>query len=408
MKIFLFIFLSLFSSCTRSGNDKILSGHWEGKINSGGRALSIIFDISSEKFYYSIPEMLLFSQPVSKWEVNGDEFTMEIEGKEPIIVEGAIKESTINASIDIEDITLSLNRTSREPVFYEEEEVSYKSDGVLISGTLIKPKTAQPYPVIVFVHGSGKMTRETMRSRAYMLVESGAGALIFDRRGKGSSEGDTSRILPISVMTNDVIAAVKFLKSRGDIDSSKIGLYGLSQGAWVAPNAAYLCRDVSFLITISAPGITPDAQNEYVVNNVVQKELNKIFEKNPWHNYSGRREDSLLNYSNRNNMEESGTEIVPGFSRFDPLEAWSNITIPVLCVWGEKDDIVPPELSRTNIENALSKAGNTKYTLKTFEGANHTIKLVNEETKFAGKWEICARGSNEFIAGWLKNTVLKK
>ena len=106
-----------------------------------------------------------------------------------------------------------------------------------------------------------------------MFVENGSAALIFDRRGKGKSGGDTSRILPIAVMTGDVINAVKFLKERNDIDNSKIGLYGLSQGGWVAPNTASLCSDVDFLITISAPAITPDEQNSYVVDNIIKKQI---------------------------------------------------------------------------------------------------------------------------------------
>ncbi|MEO8511974.1 MAG: alpha/beta fold hydrolase [Ignavibacteria bacterium] len=405
----LFSVLVMFFTCSNRYEHQSLNGHWEGEISSEGKSLKILFDISAEKFLYDIPDLGLFGEPASKWDITGNDINFEIEGRENINVTGSLENNKIIAEIEgSDDIQLTLNRASNDPVFYSEEEVTYKSDGVVISGTLIKPKSNQPYPVIVFVHGSGKMIRETMRSRAYMFVQNGSAVLIFDRRGKGKSEGDTSRILPISVMTGDVIAGVEFLKERKDIDKKKIGLYGLSQGGWVVPNAVSLCKDVTFIIAVSAPGITPDEQNDYVVDNIVKNEVKKFTKINKWIeefdttiNSYMEQESSFREKSNKN-----GTEIVPGFSGFNPIPAWESITIPVLAVWGELDEIVPHNKSRIKIENALKKSGNNSYTLKTFDGANHVIKLAGEKEKFAGKWEVTAPGSNEFIAGWFKKTIL--
>ena len=62
-----------------------------------------------------------------------------------------------------------------------------------------------------------------------------------------------------------------------------------------------------------------------------------------------------------------------GFN-YDPVPDFQKITIPVLCIWGELDKIVPAQGSRLIIDKALSKAGNLDYTLKIF--ANDTSNNV--------------------------------
>lgn len=396
-------------TCSNTIVDQSLKGHWEGEMVCNGRSLAIRFNVSAEKFLYDIPGLGLFGQPVSTHDITGTNFTFTIAGKEEITAKGTINNDELSADIDgTEDISIKMDRTSNVPVFFSEEELSYTSDGTKISGTLIRPNGPGPFPLIVFVHGSGKMTRETMRSVANMFVESGSAAFIFDRRGKGKSDGDTARILPISVMAGDVINAVDFLKNIKDIDSGKIGLYGLSQGGWVVPYAASLCPDVDFLITVSAPGITPDEQNSFVVNNIVQKQIRKVYEKNEWGKYLSPADinglDSINNVKSKSEYGE--TEVVKGFSWFDPIPAWKKINIPVLAVWGSADDIVPPVESMNNIRNALGN--NKNCTFRIFEGANHIMKMPEVKDKFAGKWEMIAPGSGEFILEWFRNIVLTR
>lgn len=374
---------------------------------SSGRTLNISFDVSDSKFLYDIPELGVYGESIYSREVEGNDFTLEIENRETIVVTGTAINNIIDAKIrGIDDISISLSRVSANPVFFAEEELSFYSEGAKLSGTLIKPLTREPFPVIVYVHGSGKMTRETMRNWAYMLVKEGTAGFIFDRRGKGSSEGDTSRILPISVMTGDVIAAVDMLKNRKDIDKTKIGLFGLSQGGWVAPNAASVSKDIAFLITVSAPGITPDEQNDYVIDKIVEKYVDNAMGNNKWNGLAEGDSNNTFRHREKN-FSKSDTEIVPGFSMFDPLPVWSKIGIPVLGLWGGSDRIVPPDESKRKIEAALTSAGNRKFDLKIFEGANHVLKLDDINEKFAGKWDVAAPGSTAYIADWLRKNVIE-
>ena len=55
--------------------------------------------------------------------------------------------------------------------------------------------------------------------------------LIYDKRGVGESTGDW-RTATFSDLAEDALGAVELLKEHQQIDPSRIGLFGLSQGGW--------------------------------------------------------------------------------------------------------------------------------------------------------------------------------
>ena len=57
-------------------------------------------------------------------------------------------------------------------------------------------------------------------------------------------------------LAGDALAAVELLKKRGDVNPQQIGLWGHSEGAYVAPIAAAQSKDVAFVIGFSGPGVT--------------------------------------------------------------------------------------------------------------------------------------------------------
>ncbi len=58
-------------------------------------------------------------------------------------------------------------------------------------------------------------------------------------------------------MAEDALAGVQLLKSRKDINPNQIGIFGGSQGGWVAPLAASRSKDVAFVITSAGSAFTP-------------------------------------------------------------------------------------------------------------------------------------------------------
>jgi fermentation-respiration switch protein FrsA (DUF1100 family) len=70
-----------------------------------------------------------------------------------------------------------------------QQEASFQSGDITLSGTLMLPGTEGPYPAIIFVHGSGPETRDNSRYNATWLNAIGYAALIYDKRGTGKSGG---------------------------------------------------------------------------------------------------------------------------------------------------------------------------------------------------------------------------
>jgi hypothetical protein len=56
------------------------------------------------------------------------------------------------------------------------------------------------------------------------------------------------------------LPAVEYLKSRSEIDKHRIGVWGLSRGGWLGPLAASRSKDISFVIAVSGPGVSPGEQ----------------------------------------------------------------------------------------------------------------------------------------------------
>ena len=109
------------------------------------------------------------------------------------------------------------------------EEVSFRSsDGLRLEGWFIPSRNGAT--VIAFPGRSGpqKHTR--------MLVEHGYGVLLFDRRGEGASEGDPNAFGWVG--DRDLHAATDYLRSRPDVDASRIGAIGLSVGGEMLIHAA--------------------------------------------------------------------------------------------------------------------------------------------------------------------------
>ncbi|HYD13867.1 MAG TPA: CocE/NonD family hydrolase [Allosphingosinicella sp.] len=133
-------------------------------------------------------------------------------------------------------------RTLRRLATYRAEEVSFTSrDGTRLTGTLFLPSRGRRHAAVVVTHGSGATGRNgfngTIRFIAEAYARRGIAALIYDKRGTGSSTGDWERD-GLDDLADDAAAALRFLAGRADIRADRLGLSGASQATWVLPMAA--------------------------------------------------------------------------------------------------------------------------------------------------------------------------
>lgn len=305
---------------------------------------------------------------------------------------------------------------------YRQEQVRFRNGNVTLAGTLLSPPTGGRHPAIIFHEGSGDWTRDdTWFSRPVdLFLKHGVAVLLYDKRGVGSSTGDwhTSSYTDLA---DDLLAGVRLLKSRRDINPRQIGVRGFSQGGWIASLAAARSRDVAFIMYISASGagtieeqdtasllakMRGDGFSEAEIEEArrfVRLTYDAPHSREAWQ----RLQTALPNARNqrwfsrtigglhRDNWVWQQRRLNAGY---DPAITFRRVRCPVLIIFGEKDN---PSQGIARIEQALREAGNRDYTVRVFPGADHDLD-VGHPTDGRIDW---AEGFLELLTNWTLQRV---
>jgi len=92
--------------------------------------------------------------------------------------------------------------------------------------------------------------RNGPQRQARMLARHGYGVLLFDRRGEGRSEGQPNTFGWGG--EEDIKAAIRYLKTRDDVDPKRIGGIGLSVGGELMLEAAAETKDLKAVVSEGA------------------------------------------------------------------------------------------------------------------------------------------------------------
>ena len=104
--------------------------------------------------------------------------------------------------------------------------VNFKArDGVKLQGWYRPTRNGA---TVIVLHGGGGNRTGAMR-HARMLVRHGYGVFVYDARGRGRSEGVQNAFG--WGWDEDVAGAVRYLKTRPEVDATKLAGLGLSTGA---------------------------------------------------------------------------------------------------------------------------------------------------------------------------------
>ena len=309
---------------------------------------------------------------------------------------------------------------------YREEEVAFASPAGALGGRLLLPSIRGPAPAVVLLGGAGSADRnQDYFVVADVLARNGFAALVYDKRGTGSSSGDWRTAAP-SDLADDAIAALHFLRSRTDIDRDRIGFYGFSEGGLVAAIAASRNRRVAFLVTISSPGVPRSVyeprwvESELRAASFSHGEITAALEFVGLEDrfVNGRADWSQLEHASRAARAKRwfaytwmGIFNVEGqdhwawawrrlHNRVDPARAFSRVRSPVLAIWGGMDTYAP-ELNRAAVGQALKRGRSRPYQLKVFARADHLIQEESDED--CGR--TYAAGYFDTLVHWTRRTV---
>ena len=318
-----------------------------------------------------------------------------------------------------------------------EECVAFDSRGAKLSGTLLLPSGGGPHPAVVSLHGSGREDRSFNLSLGRHFAKAGTAWLAYDKRGVGKSSGDwhqlADRPRSFHILAEDATAGLRFLLNRNDINSTQVGLWGGSQGGYVGVLATAQCEDVAFLICESTPGVDTDRQMAYAITRALESgghepveiklalrqrsrcmELLRLaaLDEGKFHEFREIVLDAVKGgihhefvvpraWVEMGDIETNLHSLVeaersrPGYV-YDPKPYLQRIRVPFLAVYGQNDDLVPVEESRAVISQAFRKAGNDRFEMKTFAGADHNLRMPD------GTF---ATGYIELMLEWLETLV---
>ncbi|MEV4092069.1 alpha/beta hydrolase family protein [Streptosporangium saharense] len=250
-------------------------------------------------------------------------------------------------------------------------EVDFHGEGGLaMHGTVLTKATAEPAagaglsggtaeagrPGVVLVHGAGTgVPRTKLLGEAVEFARRGMAVLIYDKRATGYSLFDRS----YSQLADDALGAVAALRTQPGVDPAKVGIWGLSEGGWVAPLAASRSKDIAFVVVVGANGLAPLRQQTWAV----AAGLRKAGVTGP---LVDRAELNLYR-----TIADGGLFPEP---YYDPVPSLTSVRQPVLAIWGTHDLLTPPKESPPIFSRALG--GNKHYVAHFFPDADHAAHLT--------------------------------
>ncbi len=276
-------------------------------------------------------------------------------------------------------------------------------------------------PAVMLIHGSGQTDRTAVRYYADMFARQGVAALAYDKRGVGQSQGAKQawRRFNLTDLAADAAAGARYLQTRPDADSTRVSLFGVSQGGWVAPLAARLLGDARFIVTVSAT-LTTIAED-----NVFEREARLRAEGFSDSDVEAARRMHELDIE----VSRTGTQFAafaeswkvnrsaPWFKRvygddspappdhpyrqwyrsvmdFDPVPVWRELRVPTLFLFGDPAfDRLSPVARNLGLVEALRATGRDVAGVG-FPGADHSLQRSGTDVSIA-----------EVVASWLKRRL---
>lgn len=245
--------------------------------------------------------------------------------------------------------------------------VTFQNGEVKLAGNLWIPAGEGPFPAIVIVHGAGKITTQDYKYISFSFVHQGFATLTYDKRGVGESGGSYSRVgvedgeAVLEDLANDAVAGVEFLKSNGKIDPNRIGLFGISQGGWIAPLAASKSSDVAFMALYSGPVCTVGQEIYYSRT-------------------TGDAPGGTVDSSSLEQVSDMARDY-EGPHGFDPSPSLEAIDIPGLWMFGSQDRSIPVALSVEKLDALIAQQGKD-YSYIIYPNADHNLLDVNTNQFF--------------------------
>ena len=263
------------------------------------------------------------------------------------------------------------------------------ADGTVLRGEVRLPHQPGPHPAVVLLHGSGpaQISEIDYYYDSNTFLKKGFAVLAFDKRGAGQSEGDFETATYADFI-EDILAGVRALRARSDIEDDKIGLFATSEGGWLAPEVTERDGQIRFVIMKSGPPMIAhqalrwEIRNELIADGVTDEELIEKYldlRHRIWTYYrdSAKANDPFV--ANRAQLEldlaafgeahETLSMQLAEFEQekfqrwaadifYDPTPHLLKMKVPMLAIYGSLDQNIPTESAVEILKELRKTTGN--------------------------------------------------
>jgi pimeloyl-ACP methyl ester carboxylesterase len=300
-------------------------------------------------------------------------------------------------------VIVLLPACARQPQPTRVEEITFQSGEFTLVGDLRTPAGTGPFPLVIFVHGSGPADRTGQSfylPTMERMLQAGFAIFAWDKPGSGESTGNLSDSDPNlrHKRAQILLDAIELMKTRPDIEPTRIGVWGVSQAGYVIPIALTQTEDIAFVICVSCPGVSGVDQTGYLKmayglcqdmpekklaeRDLLLKELDQNRSFETYAGYLAYRKSmadlaalvpvSLYNWP-VTPEEDWLSNPIENERVWNPVPVFSQVKIPVLAIFGDKDRQLDPIQGVHAYREALAEAGNPRNQVEVFPNADHAI-----------------------------------
>jgi dipeptidyl aminopeptidase/acylaminoacyl peptidase len=256
---------------------------------------------------------------------------------------------------------------------YRAEDVTVPTPaGHTLAGTLTLPATAsrtRRVAAIVTISGSGPQDRDEFigiegyrpfRQLADSLGRRGIAVLRMDDRGTGASTGTFKRTTSAE-FAEDIRAGLAYLRTRPEIDASRLAVLGHSEGAVIAPMVADAEPSLKAIVLLA--GVARPARS------ALDMQMKNLISHNAKLTEAGK-DSAVAQIPARVDSMMAADPWMKFFLTHDPSATARRVKTPVLIITGANDQQAPPAQVAEQ-EAAFRAAGNRDVTAHVIPGVNH-------------------------------------